>query len=273
MSEENAKTYYDSDVDTIYRSTWGGENIHVGIYEHTDDVREASMETNRFLADHLDLDHDARVLDLGSGYGGLCRYLARRYGCRVTGLNISERQNRRAIQKNRDEGLDHLIDIQQGTFQDPPFADGEFDAIVSQDALVHSPSKPQVIRQAHRLLSPGGRLAFFDILLGDEDMPREEQQEIYRRIHLTDMGTFLYYHSLLQKAGFRILTIQNRTPDLTTHYARVRDNLSGKYAVLTSRIPGDTIKDAIHGMEMWVDKSRSGKVSWGFFAAEKPTPP
>ncbi|MGC9436001.1 MAG: SAM-dependent methyltransferase [Methanomicrobiales archaeon] len=273
MSEENAKSYYDSDVDAIYQSTWGGENIHCGIYERTDDVRQASMETNRFLADHLDLGSDARVLDLGSGYGGLCRYLARRYGCRVTGLNISERQNRRAIQKNRSEGLDHLIDIQQGTFQDPPFGDGEFDAIVSQDALVHSPSKPRVIREACRILSPGGRLAFFDILLGDENIPEKEQQEIYRRIRLTDMATFLYYHTLLQKAGFRILTIQNRTPDLTTHYARVRDVLLDKYTVLTSRIPGDTIKNAIDGMEMWVDKSRSGKVCWGFFAAEKATHP
>src|SRR4051812_34181337 len=44
------------------------------------------------LADALALDHDSRVLDLGCGLGGPARFIAERYGCRVTGLDLSPRQ-------------------------------------------------------------------------------------------------------------------------------------------------------------------------------------
>ena len=61
------------------------------------------------------------MLDLGSGYGGAARYLAKNHGCKVTCLNLSETQNERNIYNNKNYGLNHLINVTKGNFEDIPF--------------------------------------------------------------------------------------------------------------------------------------------------------
>src|SRR5690606_14939690 len=95
---DTTERYYDSqDADEFYFHIWGGEDIHVGIYETpTQPVREASRHTVEAMAAELgELGAAQRVLDVGAGYGGAGRYLAQRFGCHVTCLNLSETQNRR----------------------------------------------------------------------------------------------------------------------------------------------------------------------------------
>ncbi len=76
------------------------------------------------------VDEGARVLDIGSGYAGTGRHLARTYGCHVTGLSISEVENERRRRMNGEQGLDHLIAVVDGTFEDIPFEDDSFDVVM-----------------------------------------------------------------------------------------------------------------------------------------------
>src|SRR5690606_11735343 len=95
---EVAERYYDSnDADSFYAEIWGGEDIHIGLYDPpTRSVRAASQATVDKLADTLrNVSTETRVLDIGAGYGGTARSLARRFGCHVTCLNLSETQNAR----------------------------------------------------------------------------------------------------------------------------------------------------------------------------------
>ncbi|HKJ07817.1 MAG TPA: class I SAM-dependent methyltransferase, partial [Gammaproteobacteria bacterium] len=88
-----ARDYYNSDdADNFYFTIWGGEDIHVGLYQSDDEpIFAASRRTVERLAGKLTgLGKDSRVLDLGAGYGGAARYLAATYGCRVVALNLSE---------------------------------------------------------------------------------------------------------------------------------------------------------------------------------------
>jgi sarcosine/dimethylglycine N-methyltransferase len=89
------EAYYDSDdADAFYATIWGGEDLHIGIYDDTTDIREASAETVDRMAAMLDgLDDHAQVLDIGAGYGGSARRIAKQHGARVRCLNISETQN------------------------------------------------------------------------------------------------------------------------------------------------------------------------------------
>ena len=93
---QTAKDYYDSeDADAFYAAIWGGEDIHVGLYESDDeDIAEASARTVRHMASKLDLKPGAKVIDIGSGYGGAARYLARETGAHITCLNVSEKRER-----------------------------------------------------------------------------------------------------------------------------------------------------------------------------------
>ncbi|MCZ6628564.1 MAG: methyltransferase domain-containing protein [SAR324 cluster bacterium] len=78
------------------------------------------------------------MLDIGSGYGGTARHLAGTHGCRVTGLSISEVENERHRKMNEAKGLQDLIDVVDGNFEDIPFPDNSFDIVWFQDAMLHS---------------------------------------------------------------------------------------------------------------------------------------
>ncbi|HKK49796.1 MAG TPA: hypothetical protein VJ932_11915, partial [Alkalispirochaeta sp.] len=79
----DAESYYDgSDADGFYASIWGGEDIHIGIYETPGDpIRDASRRTIATMATHVNLSASDTVIDLGAGYGGSARYLATHHGC------------------------------------------------------------------------------------------------------------------------------------------------------------------------------------------------
>src|SRR6056297_900810 len=108
-----AREYYNSDdADNFYFHIWGGEDIHIGIYQsEDDDIRVASERTVAAIGKRLKgLGPEHRVIDLGAGYGGAGRWLARTYGCHVTCLNLSEAQNRRNREISEQQGLSHLVD-------------------------------------------------------------------------------------------------------------------------------------------------------------------
>lgn len=95
---DTARDYYNSeDADNFYALIWGGEDIHIGLYEKSDeDIATASRRTVKYLAEQLQpLPQQTHILDLGSGFGGAARYLAAEYGAQVTALNLSEVENER----------------------------------------------------------------------------------------------------------------------------------------------------------------------------------
>ncbi|MFG0262011.1 MAG: SAM-dependent methyltransferase, partial [Novipirellula sp. JB048] len=104
-----AREYYNSeDADHFYSLIWGGEDIHIGCYANDSEAIEtASRRTVSRMADRLTetLSPNARVLDLGAGYGGAARYLAKRFGCQVVALNLSETENKRSRSLNAAQGL------------------------------------------------------------------------------------------------------------------------------------------------------------------------
>lgn len=272
ISENEASTreYYDGPADAIYRHVWGGENIHIGIYDRTDDLYTASDEANRYLGKLLTPRQEWVGIDLGCGYGGLCRYLVQEYGCRMVGLNISAREIAVAEERNRERNLTSRIEIRRGSFNAPPVGDRAFDFVTSQDAFLHAPDKPMVMQEIARILKPGGRLAFSDILLAESGVDDRTRQSIFQRLHLTDMGTFTGYREAMEDAGFVVTEIENRTADLHTHYMQLRDEIQRMKPKLKEHIPEKAISDAYEGIETWLRYSARGFIEWGYFTATKP---
>ena len=96
---ETARAYYNSeDADTFYFTIWGGEDLHIGMYESADEsIYDASVRTVHRMADLVKspIDENTRVCDIGGGYGGTARHLVRRFDCHVDVLNLSEVENER----------------------------------------------------------------------------------------------------------------------------------------------------------------------------------
>lgn len=264
--------YYDSnDADAFYSTIWGGEDLHIGLYDETKDIREASDATIQKLVDMLPgLGEDTKLLDLGAGYGGAMRQIVQKNGCAATCLNISEIQNDTNRYRNRRAGLADSMKVIHGVYEDIPEPDASYDVVWSQDAFLHSDQRNKVLEEAWRVLKPGGYLIFTDPMQAD-DVPEGVLQPVYDRLQLTSLGSFRFYREAAQSIGYEILKQEDMTAQLRTHYARVREELLANYDVLReSDASADYLDNMAIGLENWVKAADAGHLAWGIQLFRKP---
>ncbi|MGD8783844.1 MAG: methyltransferase domain-containing protein [Thioalkalispiraceae bacterium] len=267
-----AREYYNSDdADQFYATIWGGEDIHIGLYQEDDEpITEASHRTVRHMAKMLaDLSPETKILDIGAGYGGAARYLAKTYGCHVTALNLSEKENERDRQLNNEQGLADKIDVVDGSFEAIPAEDNSFDVVWSQDAILHSGHRQQVLQEVARVLKPGGQFIFTDPMQAD-DCPEGVLQPILDRIHLSSLGSPGFYRENLKKLGFTEVTFDENTHQLVNHYSSVlRETQAKQDDLLRNSVSQEYIDRMKKGLQYWIDGGNNGHLAWGIFVFEK----
>ncbi|WP_274425605.1 glycine/sarcosine N-methyltransferase [Chelativorans sp. YIM 93263] len=264
--------YYDGDdADTFYSTVWGGEDLHVGIYDKTTDIREASAETVDRMAEALPvLDSDTKILDIGAGYGGSMRRIVSRIGCEATCLNISETQNDTNRYKNRLAGLTDKIRVVHGVFEEIPEPASSYDVVWSQDAILHSDQRERVLSEVRRVLKPGGHLIFTDPMQAD-DVPEGVLQPVYDRLQLNSLGSFRFYREAATALGFEVVAQEDLTKHLRQHYDRVREDLTANYDRLVERGASTEYLDKMTvGLGNWVDAADAGHLAWGIQLFRKP---
>jgi len=117
---------------------------------------EAAQEAKkRHIAAKLFLTSKHRILDIGSGWGGMALYLARTTGAQVTGITLSKEQHRFSQMRARREGLNDRVDFQLRDYRE---VTGGFDRIVSIGMFEHVgiPHYRQFFRKVHELLADDG---------------------------------------------------------------------------------------------------------------------
>ncbi|AWL12547.1 Glycine/sarcosine N-methyltransferase [Saliniradius amylolyticus] len=269
---KKARDYYNSeDADNFYANIWGGEDIHVGIYRRADEsIREASARTVKYMLNKLNtLNKDSVVLDIGSGYGGSARYIAANYGCKVIALNLAEEENKRARKLNEEQGLDHLIEVIDGCFEDIPLEHNSVDIVWSQDAILHSGNRPQALNEVNRVLKPGGEFIFTDPMQSD-DCPKEVLEPIYQRIHLPNLGSISFYRQMAQQLGWEEVHVDDLTEQLTNHYSRVRSELIAHRDELKQHVSTEYMDTMVEGLGHWVEGGKNRHLSWGVLHFRKP---
>jgi ubiquinone/menaquinone biosynthesis C-methylase UbiE len=107
------------------------------------------------------------VLDAGAGIGGTARYVADRFGCGVTAVDLSEEYCEIDGWLNKLVGLDERIDVRQGDVTALPLDDSTYDVVFSQHVQMNVADKATLYREAVRVLKPGGLLALWDLAAGD----------------------------------------------------------------------------------------------------------
>lgn len=153
-STAGVRSHYDR-LDRFYRQIWG-EHVHHGLWtDPSFTPEEAVRHLVRRVAMDAGIAEGDRVCDVGCGYGAPARLWAREYGAKVTGFTVSAAQHAYAGAQTV-EGPSPEYRLRGVLENDCP--DGAFDAVVAIESLTHIHDQPGVLREAARLLRPGGRL-------------------------------------------------------------------------------------------------------------------
>lgn len=172
------------------------------------------------LAEMAGLSGSERVLDVGSGLGGPSRFLAWRYGCRVSGVDLTAEFCRVADLLTKLTGLTGRVDYRQGSALELPFADASFDVVWSQNAAMNISDRDRLYAEMHRVLKPGGKLALQEVAAGPGGPPHFPVQWA-REPGISFLFTQAETQAKLAAAGFRILAWQDTTaPSLEAAQAR-----------------------------------------------------
>lgn len=264
------KRYYDGAADEIYREVWG-ENIHLGKFEEEGwTLQQAMVRSNERMLEDAGFGPEHQVLEVGCGYGGLARYLAREFGSSVLATNISERELDYGRKLTRQAGLDGKVEFAPADFHQLKYEDSSFDFYLSQEAFLHAVDKHQVLAEAWRVLKPGGKLVFTDILLR-EGTPEDIRERVYARVNAPDMWDAHDYRKSLLDLGFAIAREEDWSENVALTYAAVRDGLEKRRNEFEDSIGRDLVDRTSEALQFWVDQADDGRIGWVCFVAEKPT--
>jgi ubiquinone/menaquinone biosynthesis C-methylase UbiE len=168
--------------------------------------RKATIE----LARDAGLGLDMHVLDVGSGVGGPSRYIAQEFGCRVTGIDLTEEYCLAAQMLALRIGLSNLVTYRQGDACALPFPDAAFDVVWTQHTAINIPDKTTLYREMFRVLKNGGTLAIYDILAGPAS-PIHFPVPWARLPEDSHLVTADELRPLLEKSGFTIASWKDTT--------------------------------------------------------------
>ena len=123
----------------------------VGLTKHL-----GGLEATEEMAALCRIDSGKYVLDVGCGAGTTPCFLAKRYGCRIVGVDISERMVERSREKARREGVADRVEFRVADAQDLPFEDDLFDAVITESVTAFPEDKQRAVDEYARVTKPGG---------------------------------------------------------------------------------------------------------------------
>ena len=183
--------------------------------------RRATLE----LGAKMNLHESSRLLDLGSGLGGPARTLAEIYGCRVTGIDLTEEFCDAANTMSTWLGLENKVEFLQGDATDLPFPNEHFDAAMTIHVAMNIPAKDKMYAEARRSVKAGGRFAVYDVIQGDGG-------EVHfpvpwaRDASISHLATHDEMRSLLSGAGFKILETEDSSEESLTWFQEMAKRMA-----------------------------------------------
>ena len=187
-----------------------------------DQFHGRGLEATREMADSLEIAATDHILDIGSGFGGPARYLAHRFGCRITGIDLTAEFCEVARHLTRLLGLHGRVDFELGNALAMPFSDSSFDGAYSMNVSMNIADKAGLYREICRVLRPGAWLMLSEIAKGsgaDLDFPTPWANSAQTSFLATPEDT----RSALAEAGFEVVQTRSTLEQALAFGTRSRE--------------------------------------------------
>ena len=204
----------------LYNSTYGNfqERVLAEIRRETygEDIGQNSWITTEeydTFYSWLNLAAGDHLLEIASGSGGPALYLAKKFRCRITGIDINEEGIKTASQAARDANVSNAKFQFADVNQRLPFDDETFEAVMCVDSMNHFRDRLRYLKEWRRVLRPGKRALFTDPVVITGPVSNEELAA------RSNIGFFLFVPlevttSLIKEAGFQLIRCEDVTGNI-----------------------------------------------------------
>ena len=158
-------------LDAVRATLKAGEALTPDALAAADHFHGGGLAATREMVKALAPKATDEVLDIGSGVGGPARWIAAKYNCHVTGIDLTADFCRAADALNAATGLTSKVRIVHGSALAMPFADASFDRAYSQNVVMNIADKVAFYTEARRVLKPGGILVLSNLARGSGPEP------------------------------------------------------------------------------------------------------
>lgn len=214
-----------------------------------------------------------RVLDVACGRGQSALALSARFGCRVTGVDLSVKAVEEARRAAAAAGLAGLAIFETGDAELLPFAPASFDVVLCECALCTFPSKADAVSELVRVLCPNGRAVVADVTLEPGPLPLSLASWFGKALCIAGALPLAGYGELLVGAGFQIERMEDRRDDALDFLRQIDRRLLllrigqafGKVA-----LPGLDVREARRLLALARGLVEEGRLSYGYIIARRP---
>lgn len=236
-----------------------GEQIHIGGHQQS-----------MLMAQQAGITAGSKVLDLCSGIGGGLRFLVKNFKVQGHGLEATDQMIATAQQRTEVEGMADQIEYRQGDVVENPWEDDTFDFIWGEDAWCYVSDRATLLKEAARVLKPGGVIAFSDWMTGPNGLSDAEAKRIHDFMTFPHTESLDSYQQLLTQAGFTVRIAE----DVCEHFAECIElylkmmTLQHTYDVMKILGENQALFDTICAeFQFMLDMARQGKFGRGRIVA------
>lgn len=186
-----------------------------------DQFHGRGLEATQELAAAFAVSASDHLLDVGSGIGGPARYFADRFGCRVTGLDLTAEFCAIAGHLTQAVDLDDRVVFHEGDATAMPFADAGFDGAYAMNVSMNIADKARFYAEIHRVLRPGGWFVLSEIAQGPTGSP-DYPTPWARTVETSFLATPSEICEGLEACGFKVLKSRDTAKEALASGARSR---------------------------------------------------
>lgn len=261
----SVRRYNDDAMNRLYHQVWCGR-VHFGLWLQPDDTIEAAAERVPLtLAEKIGLSHEDRVLEVGSGAARSMIDLARNFGCDIMATNHSPGHASLATKAIEAEDLGGKIETGLADAHNLPFHDEAFSVYWAQEVLVHLTDKHRCLREARRVLAPGGRIVFTEQTTTPDRMTKSERTQVAQRHGSDDLWGADEFAQAMEDAGFAQIETIDWSSHLARHFAALLERI-GKIRLDLNAICGAALVEEQEAV--WQDAlafAANGTIGWHLF--------